>query len=38
MAYAESLPTLRQVVREQRLDDPIFEKVPRADVRFIGLR
>jgi hypothetical protein len=37
VAHAETLPQLRQAVSEKRIDDPVFEKVPRADVRFVGM-
>lgn len=38
VAHAESLPRLWQVVQEEGIEDPIFEKVPQADVRFVGMR
>jgi carotenoid cleavage dioxygenase-like enzyme len=38
VAHAETLQQLWQVTQETRLDDPIFEKVPLADVRFVGAR
>lgn len=38
VADAETLPQLWQAVREAKIEDPIFEKVPRADVRFVGMR
>ncbi len=38
VAHAETLKELRQAVREKQIDDPVFEKVPRADVRFVGAR
>lgn len=36
VAHADTLQSLWQVVREENIDDPVFEKVPRADVRFVG--
>jgi hypothetical protein len=38
VAHAESLQQLWRVVREENIQDPVFEKVPRADVRFVGMR
>lgn len=38
VAHAETLQQLWQAVREEKIDDPGFEKVPRADVRFVGAR
>lgn len=38
VAHAETLQRLWQVVREANIDDPVFEKVPSADVRFVGSR
>ena len=38
IAHAETLQQLWQAVREEEIDDPVFEKVPRADVRFAGMR
>ncbi len=38
VAHAETLQQLWQAVREEMFDDPVFEKVPRADVRFVGTR
>ena len=36
VAHAETLQQLWQAIRETQVDDPVFEKVPRADVRFVG--
>jgi hypothetical protein len=33
VAHAETLPQLWQLVCDQHIDDPVFEKVPQADVR-----
>ena len=38
VAHAETLQQLWQAVREEKIDDPVFEKVPQADVRFVGMR
>ena len=38
VAHAETLQELWQAVREMQIDDPVFEKVPRAEVRFVGAR
>ena len=38
VASANCLSELWQQVRDQRIDDPVFEKIPRSDVRFVGLR
>ncbi len=38
IAQAETLQQLWQATKERRIDDPIFEKVPLADVRFVGAR
>ena len=36
VASADRLSELWQQVNDQRIDDPVFEKVPRSDVRFVG--
>jgi hypothetical protein len=38
VAQAESMYQIWQQVKEKQIDDPIFEKVPFADVRFVGAR
>ena len=38
VAQAETLQQLWQAVQEKKIDDPVFEKVPQADVRFVGTR
>jgi hypothetical protein len=38
VADGESFLELWQLVRERKIENPTFEKVPRADVRFIGSR
>jgi hypothetical protein len=38
VAHADTLQLLWQAVRDEQIDDPVFEKVPRADVRFAGTR
>ena len=36
VAHADTLQRLWQLARDQRIDDPVFERVPRTDVRFVG--
>jgi hypothetical protein len=38
VASADRLSELWQQVHDQRIDDPVYEKVPRSDVRFVGAR
>ena len=38
LAHSDSIQELWQNARERNIPDPIFEKVPRSDVRFIGTR
>lgn len=38
VAQSNSMEELWQLVRAQKISDPIFEKVPRADARFVGAR
>lgn len=38
VARGESLEELWRIVQDRRVADPIFEKVPRHDVRFVGMR
>lgn len=38
VAHAKSLQEIWELVRESKVEDPVFEKVPRADVRFVGMR
>jgi hypothetical protein len=38
VASSSNLKELWVVVREQQIQDPIFEKVPRADARLVGRR
>jgi hypothetical protein len=38
VAHADTLPRLWQVVQNEGIENPVFEKVPRADVRFVGMR
>jgi hypothetical protein len=38
LAHADTLQQLWQIVREEHIQDPVFEKVPRADLRFVGMR
>jgi hypothetical protein len=38
VAHAQTLPQLWQAVQEMHVNDPVFEKIPRANVRFVGVR
>lgn len=38
VAHSESMKELWRVVRERGIPDPVFEKVPRSNVRFVGTR
>lgn len=38
VADSDSIERLWQIVQERCILNPIFEKVPRSDVRFVGLR
>ena len=38
VAHSESVRELWQIVHDRRIADPVFEKIPRADVRFVGMR
>ncbi|HVW01073.1 MAG TPA: hypothetical protein VHB77_12060 [Planctomycetaceae bacterium] len=38
VAHANSMQELWQIVRAQGVVDPVFEKVPRAGVRWLGAR
>lgn len=38
VAHSDSLEALWQIVRDQGIVDPVFEKTPRVDVRFVGMR
>lgn len=38
VAQAETLKQLWRALQEKQIDDPVFEKVPRANVRFVGTR
>jgi len=38
VAESGNVAELWRVVRERGIEDPVFEKVPRADVRFVGAR
>ncbi len=37
VASDETLPALWKTVRERQILDPVFEKVPSPDVRFVGV-
>ncbi|MEX0702289.1 MAG: DUF5678 domain-containing protein [Planctomycetales bacterium] len=37
VAVADTLTQVRQAAREAEEIDPVFAKVPRADVRFVGV-
>lgn len=38
VAYSETLPALWKLVEHLHIEDPVFEKVPQADVCFVGIR
>ena len=38
VAHAATFRQLWEHVRAEKIDDPVFEKVPQADVRFVGMR
>ena len=38
VAQAETLQQLWQATQDKQIDDPVFEKVLRADIRFVGAR
>jgi hypothetical protein len=38
VADGDSISELWRIVHDQRIDDPVFEKVPRSDIRIVGTR
>ncbi len=38
VAAADSFKEIFAIASQQQIDDPVFEKVPRADTVFIGAR
>ncbi|MDA0835212.1 MAG: DUF5678 domain-containing protein [Planctomycetota bacterium] len=38
VAHADELQELWQMVQHRDIHDPIFEKVPRTDVLFVGMQ
>jgi len=38
LAHSDSIQELWRIARDKRISDPIFEKVPRSDARFVGMR
>lgn len=36
VAYDETLTALWKIVCERQIPDPVFEKVPSAEIRFVG--
>ncbi len=38
VAHCESMQELWRIVNDRQITDPIFEKVPRSNVRFVGRR
>lgn len=38
VAAGESIQEVWNIVSERRIVDPVYEKVPRADVRLVGMR
>lgn len=37
-AQSDTLQELWRIVHDRDIVDPVFEKVPHADVRFVGMR
>ena len=38
VAHSNTLQDLWRIVRDRDIVDPVFEKMPHADVRFVGMR
>ena len=38
LAHSEGIQELWKIAQDRRIPDPIFEKVPRSDARFVGTR
>lgn len=38
VAHSDTMPGLWQHMRDLRVADPIFEKAPRSDIRFVGIQ
>ena len=38
VAHASTIQELWVIAAEQKIDDPIFEKIPRCDTRFVGMQ
>ena len=38
VASADTVKDVWRIAHEQLVSDPVFEKVPRSDVRFVGMR
>ena len=38
VAHSDSVQELWRVVHDRGIPNPVFEKVPRSDVRFVGMR
>lgn len=38
VAHSQSVRELWQIVHDLGIDDPVFEKILRVDVRFVGMR
>lgn len=38
VAYSDRLSDLWKIVSDQGISDPVFEKVPAADVRLVGVQ
>lgn len=38
VAHASTIDELWQIVRQRKIEDPVFEKIPRYDTRFVGRR
>ncbi|MFO1092337.1 MAG: hypothetical protein U0992_03355 [Planctomycetaceae bacterium] len=38
VAAGESIQEVWNIVSERRIADPVYERIPRADVRLVGMR
>jgi hypothetical protein len=38
LAHSDTIQELWQIVRDLHIEEPVFEKVPRSDIRFVGAR
>lgn len=38
VAHSDTITELWELVQKSGIEDPVFEKIPRCDVRFVGRR